>query len=203
MRRSRSSPACASWIWAAARPYPASFWRGIRREGASAVDLWMSPTSNPWRRASRPRSPTWCARSRPRPTRFPSRRDSSMRRGAAWTPTRYFGTDELYLDHLSRFVRPNGSLGVVLVGSCGRWARRLRPLLRAHQVPQSNGKVSGKALVAVQNGRASWRSLWSGSPMKTDVAAAAQPDGWRHWRDSNRPWRRRTDASPRTPRRGR
>lgn len=49
----------------------------------------------------------------------------------------YFGTDELYLDYLGRFIRPGGSLGVVAVGLT-------QPLLKFPQYGEAGvGKLPG------------------------------------------------------------
>jgi SAM-dependent methyltransferase len=95
----------------------------------------------------------------------------------------YFGTDELYLDYLSRFVRPGGSIGVVVPGL-------LQPIEReipAHLVePQSNGKVFWEQECRSFKTIPFWQGLWERCCRVTDVAVDAQPDGWRHWRDFER-----------------
>ena len=93
----------------------------------------------------------------------------------------YFGTDELYLDYLSRFVRPGGSLGIALVGLAKELEGGLPP---AHLTePQSNGKVFWEPSCRCFKTAGFWRKLWQGSPMVQNVTVDAQPGGWRHWRD--------------------
>jgi len=95
----------------------------------------------------------------------------------------YFGTDELYIDYLSRFVRPGGTLGMVMVGL----AKELEAGLPAHLTePQSNGKVFWEPSCRCFKTAEFWRKLWQGSPMVKDVTVEAQPEGWRHWRDFDR-----------------
>jgi cyclopropane fatty-acyl-phospholipid synthase-like methyltransferase len=92
----------------------------------------------------------------------------------------YFGTDELYIDYLSRFVKPSGTLGVVVVGL----TKELGPEPPACLTePQKNGKVFWEASCRSFKAREFWHGLWSRSPMVVDVKVEAQQDGWRHWRD--------------------
>ena len=92
----------------------------------------------------------------------------------------YFGTDALYLDYLSRFVRPAGLLGMVVPGL-------MQPIGSAppdHLVrPQSNGKVFWEIGCQCFKTAEFWQELWRDCPMVTQTAVEAQPDGWRHWRD--------------------
>lgn len=95
----------------------------------------------------------------------------------------YFGTDELYIDYLSRFVRPGGRFGIMVVGL----ARELESGLPACLTePQSNGTVFWEPSCRSFKTAAFWEKLWRGSAMLTDVRVEAQPDGWRHWCDFER-----------------
>ncbi|MBU0552399.1 methyltransferase domain-containing protein [Myxococcota bacterium] len=92
----------------------------------------------------------------------------------------YFGTDELYIDYLSRFVRPGGALGVALVGL----TKPLQgDLPRCLTTPQSNGKVFWEPSCRCFKPPHFWQRLWRDSPMLSDVRVEAMEDGWRHWRD--------------------
>jgi hypothetical protein len=92
----------------------------------------------------------------------------------------YFGTDELYIDYLSRYVRPGGPLGVVVVGLM----QEMGATPPAHLIEaQSNGKVFWESSCRSFKTREFWRRLWQGTPMVADVAVEAQLEGWRHWRD--------------------
>jgi len=95
----------------------------------------------------------------------------------------YYGTDELYIDYLSRFVRPGGRFGVAEVGL----ARELDngPPACLTQ-PQSNGAVFWEPACRSFKTAEFWRKLWRGSPMLNDVAVDMQAAGWRHWRDFER-----------------
>jgi cyclopropane fatty-acyl-phospholipid synthase-like methyltransferase len=146
-----------------------------------AADLWMSPDHN-WRRAVEASVAEQVCPIKAEAHALPFARgffDAVVSVDAY----QYFGTDELYLDYLSRFVRPNGSLGVVVVGLM----REIGAKPPAHLTePQSNGKVFWESACRSFKTGEFWRGLWSGSPMVTDIAPATQPDGWRHWRDFER-----------------
>ena len=146
-----------------------------------AADLWMSPDHN-WRRAAEAAVEDLMCPVKAEAHALPFARgffDAVVSVDAY----QYFGTDELYIDYLSRFVRPGGSLGVVVVGLM----REMGVKPPAHLTePQSNGKVFWESACRSFKTEEFWRRLWSGSPMVADVAADTQPDGWRHWRDFER-----------------
>ena len=95
----------------------------------------------------------------------------------------YFGTDELYLDYLSRFVGAGGLLGVVVPAL-------MRPLegeVPAHLTkPQKNGKPFWESECRSFKTAEFWRALWAGSPMVKKISVEPQKEGWRHWRDFER-----------------
>jgi SAM-dependent methyltransferase len=95
----------------------------------------------------------------------------------------YFGTDVLYLDYLTRFLRPGGLLGVVVPGLVAPLATGVPPWLTE---PQSNTKVfwedSCRSFLTAE----AWRKTWNGCPALTGVCVELQPDGWRHWADFER-----------------
>ena len=95
----------------------------------------------------------------------------------------YFGTDELYLNYLARFVRPGGQLGVVAPGL-------IRPVVAAEAPhlfsPQSNGKVFWEDECRSFKTADFWCRLWESCASVTNVSVATDPDGWRHWRDFER-----------------
>ncbi len=95
----------------------------------------------------------------------------------------YFGTDELYIDYLSRFVRPGGQFGIVVVGM----AREIDDGLPPHLTePQSNGKVFWDPSCRCFKTPEFWTKLWRGCPMLSDIAVEAQRDGWKHWMEFER-----------------
>ncbi len=146
-----------------------------------AADLWMNPDHN-WRRAVEASVAGLVCPIKAEAHALPFAQgffDAVVSVDAY----QYFGTDELYIDYLSRFVRPNGALGVVVVGLTQEMDSRPP----AHLVePQSNGKVFWESSCRSFKTQEFWRTLWSGSSMVAEVAVATQSDGWRHWRDFER-----------------
>ena len=147
-----------------------------------AADLWMSPDHN-WRRAVEASVADLVCPIKAEAHALPFAQgffDAVVSVDAY----QYFGTDELYIDYLSRFVRPNGSLGVVVVGLMQEPGRARPPPTSPSR--SRTARCSGKAPVAASRRRSSGAPSGRGSPMAANVAAATQPDGWRHWRDFER-----------------
>ena len=95
----------------------------------------------------------------------------------------YFGTDELYLNYLGRFLRPGGILGVVVPGL----TQPLGQAIPAHLTePQANGRVFWEDACRSFKTAGYWQDLWGGCNQATDVMVDTQPDGWGHWRDFER-----------------
>jgi SAM-dependent methyltransferase len=93
----------------------------------------------------------------------------------------YFGTDELYLHYLSRFVRQGGAIGAAMPGLVQPFPGGAVPEhLRA---AQQNGKVFWEDECIVFHTADWWRQLF-GRCSRVDVDLAdTLPDGWRLWRD--------------------
>lgn len=146
-----------------------------------AVDLWMDPDEN-WRRAVEAGVGDLVC-----PVRAEAH---SLPFAAGYFDVvvsidafHYFGTDLLYLDYLTRFLRPGGRLGIVVPGL----ARPLNGEVPSWlSVPQANGKVfwdpSCRSFLTAE----AWSSLWAGSPSVTGVVVDSRPDGWRLWADFER-----------------
>jgi SAM-dependent methyltransferase len=92
----------------------------------------------------------------------------------------YFGTDELYVDYLGRFLRPGGRLGVVVAGLSAPLDQGVPAHLTS---PQANGKVFWEDSCRSFKTAAFWRDLWARAAVVTGVEVDTLPDGWRHWRD--------------------
>lgn len=93
----------------------------------------------------------------------------------------YFGTDDLYLHYLTRFIAPGGQLGVVVPGLTQEFPEgRVPEHLLA---PQANGTAFWKDECLCFHTAAWWRDLWQRSGRVDLEAAEVMPDGWRHWRD--------------------
>jgi cyclopropane fatty-acyl-phospholipid synthase-like methyltransferase len=89
----------------------------------------------------------------------------------------YFGTDELYLGYLSRFIRPGGFIGVVVPGLMQEMETVPDHLL----APQSNGKVFWEDECRSFKTPDQWRRLWGHCSNVAQVQVDTLVDGWRHW----------------------
>ena len=94
----------------------------------------------------------------------------------------YFGTDELYLGYLSRFLRPGAAIGVVVPALM----REIEDVPAHLLAPQANGKVFWEDECWSFKTAAWWDRLWKRSGKVSGVRADTLPDGWRHWRDFER-----------------
>jgi cyclopropane fatty-acyl-phospholipid synthase-like methyltransferase len=92
----------------------------------------------------------------------------------------YFGTDDLYLDYLSGFVRPGGFMGIVVPGL----VQPIGEVVPAHLTePQSNGKRFWEDECRCFHTEGWWLDHWSHTSKVVQVRAETMKDGWRHWRD--------------------
>lgn len=146
-----------------------------------AADLWMSPDNN-WRRVVAAGTADLVCPVKAEAHALPFAQgffDAVISVDAY----QYFGTDVLYLDYLSRFIRPAGILGVVVPGL-------MQPIGSAppqHLVqPQANGKVFWESDCRCFKTAEFWQELWQGCPKVTQAAVDVQLNGWRHWRDFER-----------------
>jgi SAM-dependent methyltransferase len=88
----------------------------------------------------------------------------------------YYGTDDLYLNYLARFVRPGGQIGIAGAGLVKEIDGPLPGHLRQWWTQDLWGLHSP----------AWWRHHWERTGiMKIDVADA-MPDGWQRWLDWHR-----------------
>lgn len=91
----------------------------------------------------------------------------------------YFGTDVLYLGYLSRFLRPDGFVGVVVPGL-------MQPIddIPEHLArPLANGKVFWEDECWSFKTPDWWREHWRRSSIMSDIRVDTLQDGWRHWYD--------------------
>jgi SAM-dependent methyltransferase len=93
----------------------------------------------------------------------------------------YFGTDELYLLYLSRFVRAAGRIGLVMPGLVREFPDDNVPPHLSR--PQSNGKVFWEDECVSFHTAEWWRRLCGRCGRVAVDVADTLPDGWRHWRD--------------------
>jgi SAM-dependent methyltransferase len=86
----------------------------------------------------------------------------------------YFGTDDLYMNYLARFLRPGGTVGIALAG----FEREIGDDIPAHLADWW----------AIENpcslhSAAWWRLHWERSGIVDVRVADTLPDGWRFWLD--------------------
>ncbi len=146
-----------------------------------AVDLWMSPDNN-WKRAvAEGAADLVCpVQAEAHTLPFAAGYFDAIVSIDAY---QYFGTDLLYLDYLTRFLRPGGQLGVVVPAVVHPLTEGIPPWLTE---PQSNGQPFWEEGCRTFLTAEAWKEIWRASPCLTDVSAELQPDGWRHWADFER-----------------
>jgi SAM-dependent methyltransferase len=83
----------------------------------------------------------------------------------------YFGTDDLYLDYFSKFVRPGGQIGIVLPGLVEEFELGLPE----HLAPFWEDDFW------TFHSPAWWQRHWERSGRVTVQSADLIPDGWKQW----------------------
>ncbi len=83
----------------------------------------------------------------------------------------YFGTDELYLGYVSQFVRPGGSLGIVVPSVLSE----LNGEIPAHLT--SYWRWDWWSFHSPQW----WQQYWNKTGLVEVERADSIPDGWKHW----------------------
>ena len=86
----------------------------------------------------------------------------------------YFGTDDLYLNYLARFVKPGGPIGIALAG----FVSEIEEPVPAHLAEWWAAEPPSCLHSADW-----WRRHWQRSGIVDVAVADALPDGWRFWRD--------------------
>jgi SAM-dependent methyltransferase len=86
----------------------------------------------------------------------------------------YFGTDDMYLNHLARLVKPGGQIGIALAG----FLSELEDPVPAHLAEW----WAAERLYCLHSA-GWWRRHWERSGIVDVAVADALPDGWRFWRD--------------------
>jgi cyclopropane fatty-acyl-phospholipid synthase-like methyltransferase len=88
----------------------------------------------------------------------------------------YYGTDDLYLNTLTRVVKPGGSIGIAGAGLVQEIEGPVPEPLREWWTPDNWCLHSA----------AWWRRHWERTGLVDIAVADALPDGWRLWRDWHR-----------------
>ena len=85
----------------------------------------------------------------------------------------YYGTDELYLNALARFLKPGGMIGIAGAGLM----REIDGAVPAHLSPWWTADHW------ILHSASWWRRHWERSGILDITTADALPDGWRRWRE--------------------
>jgi SAM-dependent methyltransferase len=85
----------------------------------------------------------------------------------------YYGTDDLYLNYLTRFVKPGGSVGIAGAGLVREFDGPLPEHLRDWWTPD----------LWCLHSAAWWRRHWERTGVMDIVVADTLPDGWQLWLD--------------------
>jgi SAM-dependent methyltransferase len=85
----------------------------------------------------------------------------------------YYGTDDLYLNYLARFVKPGGPIAIAGAGLVAEFDGAVPAHLRDWWEPS----------MACLHSAEWWRRHWARSGVADVVQADTMPDGWRVWLD--------------------
>lgn len=85
----------------------------------------------------------------------------------------YYGTDDLYLNYLARFVRPDGQIGIAGAGLVREIEGTLPEHLRSWWTPE----------LWCFHPPQWWRKHWERTGIVEVSVADAMPDGWQRWLD--------------------
>jgi SAM-dependent methyltransferase len=86
----------------------------------------------------------------------------------------YYGTDDLYLNYLARFVKPGGPLGIAGAGLMGEMEDPISAHLREWWTADQPWSFHSPAW---------WRRHWGRTGILDVAVADTLPDGWRLWLD--------------------
>ncbi len=89
----------------------------------------------------------------------------------------YFGTEDLYLSYIVRFLKPGGQLGIVVPGLVRDFEEVPEHLTR----PQKNGGVFWGEDCWTFHTLEWWKHLWGRSSLVEMEVADILEDGWRFW----------------------
>jgi SAM-dependent methyltransferase len=95
----------------------------------------------------------------------------------------YYGTDDLYLSYICRFLRPGGRIGIVVPGVTAELTGAPpEHLLKA----QANGRVFWEPDCFTFHSPDWWRRHWEKTDLADIETADILTDGWRHWAQHER-----------------
>lgn len=85
----------------------------------------------------------------------------------------YYGTDDLYLQYLARFLKPGGTLGIAGAGFLGEFEAGIPEHLRAWWTPD----------MAILHSAGWWRRHWERTGYVEILRADTLAEGWKFWLD--------------------
>jgi cyclopropane fatty-acyl-phospholipid synthase-like methyltransferase len=139
-----------------------------------ATDLWFSPTENLRRiRDSDMERNVFPIRANARSLPFGAEFFDAILSADSFY---YYGTDDLYLSCLARFLRPGGYLGIVGAGLTKEVDGPVPEHLQKWWTPDLNGFHSADW----------WKRHWTRSGMVAVELSDTMPEGWRVWLDWQR-----------------
>ncbi len=145
-----------------------------------AADLWISPQNNRKRaEAAGEAARVFPMRAEAHALPFP---DEFFDAIVSIDAYQYFGTDVLYLGYLSRFIRKDGYIGIVVPGIM----QEFKVVPDHLALPQANGKIFWEEECWSFKTADWWREHWSRTSKVTDIRVDTLKDGWRHWYDFER-----------------
>jgi SAM-dependent methyltransferase len=89
----------------------------------------------------------------------------------------YYGTDDLYLNYIARFLKPGGPLGIAQAGLVREFDGPLPEHLRAWWTQDCAWCLHSAAW---------WRQHWERTGILAIELADTMPDGWQRWLDWHR-----------------
>jgi SAM-dependent methyltransferase len=95
----------------------------------------------------------------------------------------YYGTDDLYLSYIIRFLKPGGKIGIVVPGLQSEFINTPPEYLLK---PQRNGRVFWEPDCYTFHSAQWWRRHWEKSGSVKVEIADTMVDGWKHWAQHER-----------------
>lgn len=86
----------------------------------------------------------------------------------------YYGTDDLYLGNLLRFLKPGGAIGIVGAGLTREFGDTVPEHLRDWWIPQTPD-------INLLHSTVWWKQHWARSGLLDVTLADTMPDGWKYW----------------------
>ena len=104
----------------------------------------------------------------------------------------YYGTDDLYLGHILKFLRPGGQMGIVVPGLMKEFGGEVPGHLTRKQ---KSGSVFWVEECWTIHTLDFWRDSWGRSSLVEVELGDTLADGWRHWLQ----WEKAVEAAGTSP----